>query len=117
MSEQQQQVRQNHYGKNQEDPVFTEHSRDLVTHLWPIFGLVGGNDSRICHNIPFYAVRLIPVAIWRIFSCVASARESSPTLSPSCMTKIRSLIPRTSGSSEEIIMIALPDRTNSVISR
>ena len=79
-----------------------------MTHLLPLISLIGGNDSRIFHKTPFYAVKLIPVAIWRIFSWVASPRESSPTLSPSCMTMIRSLIPRTSGNSDEIIMIALP---------
>ena len=98
-------------------PYLLNTLESMVTHPLPLFGLVCGNDSRIFHNTPFYAVKLIPVAIWRIFSCVASARESSPTLSPSCMTMIRSLIPRTSGNSDEIMMIALPERTNSVISR
>ncbi len=51
---------------------------------------------------------MYPVANCIIFSCVASSRESSPTSLPSCITSILSHMPRTSGSSLEIISIATP---------
>ena len=50
-----------------------------------------------------------PTARFMISSCVAHATPViSPRMRPSCMTRIRSHIPRTSGNSELIIKIALP---------
>ena len=49
-----------------------------------------------------------PSASSRIASCVASARSSMPATVPPCITAIRSLMPRISGSSDEIIRIARP---------
>ena len=53
----------------------------------------------------------------RIASWVASARSSSPTIVPPCITAMRSLMPRISGSSDEIITIASPPPASSLISR
>jgi hypothetical protein len=49
-----------------------------------------------------------PTACFMIASSLASARASSPTMVPSRMTRTRSLMPRTSGSSEEIMMMPTP---------
>src|ERR1700687_879536 len=43
--------------------VLIEYAREQVTHPLPLFSLACGNDSRIFHNNPLYAVKLIPVAI------------------------------------------------------
>ena len=56
-----------------------------------------------------------PVANVIIFSCVASLRSSTPAIEPSRITIMRSLIPMTSGSSEETMMIATPAAVNSFI--
>ena len=47
-------------------------------------------------------------AIARIVSAVASARERTPAIVPRRITAIRSLMPRISGNSDEIIRIASP---------
>ena len=49
-----------------------------------------------------------PAAAWITRSGVASARDSSATSRPSRITRIRSLMPRTSGSSEEMRRIVRP---------
>ena len=46
-------------------------------------------------------------------SCVASSRESSPTISPSATTRMRSLMLRTSGSSDEMRMMPMPSWASS----
>src|SRR4051794_34112162 len=51
------------------------------------------------------------------FSWVASARLKVPLTWPSCMTMTRSDMPRTSGSSEEIMTIAMPLAARSETSR
>lgn len=56
-----------------------------------------------------------PVARCMMRSCVASARVNSPVKRPSCITRMRSLIPSTSGSSDEIMMIATPRATSAFI--
>ncbi len=48
---------------------------------------------------------------------VASARESSAVIRPSCITSTRSAMPSTSGSSEEIITMATPRPARSERSR
>ena len=58
-----------------------------------------------------------PSASSRIASWVASARSSVPATVPPCITAIRSLMPRISGSSDEIIRIAMPRAASSPISR
>ena len=57
------------------------------------------------YTLPSAAVCLL-MASSRIFSWVASARLSSPVTRPSHMTTIRSHIPKISGISEEIMMMA-----------
>ena len=52
-----------------------------------------------------------------ILACVASARSTSATMRPARMTRMRSLMPMTSGSSLEIMMIAMPFCANSLIRR
>ena len=52
-----------------------------------------------------------------IFSCVAPAADNSPRTDPSRMTRIRSQIPSSSGSSEEITRIAFPCAASSFSSR
>ena len=59
----------------------------------------------------------LPVAARMMLSCVASLRSNSPPTLPSCMTSTRSLMPRISGSSEEIMMMALPSWASLHISR
>ena len=49
-------------------------------------------------------------------SCVASARDSSPTISPSATTRMRSLMLRTSGSSDEMRMMPMPSCASSSMS-
>ena len=51
-----------------------------------------------------------------IFSWVASAAGSSPVIRPSHMTTMRWLMRRISGSSEEIMMMALPCSARSLSS-
>src|SRR5262249_23744396 len=63
--------------------------------------------------IPDYAV----VAAAVNFSCGASARLNWPVKCPSSMTRIRSLMPRTSGNSEEISKIASPCAARLLIKR
>src|SRR5581483_7789912 len=58
-----------------------------------------------------------PVAAAMIFSSDASDWASSATRRPSRITRIRSLMCSTSGSSDEIIKIATPSRASSVSSR
>ena len=53
----------------------------------------------------------------RIASWVAPSRSMIATIVPPCMTAIRSLMPRISGSSEEIIRMARPSPASSLISR
>ena len=50
-------------------------------------------------------------------SWVASARSRIPTIVPPCITAIRSLMPRISGSSDEIIRMASPRPASSLMSR
>ena len=50
----------------------------------------------------------IPAAAAMIGSCVASSRDNSATSRPSRITSTRSLIPRISGNSDEIIRIVNP---------
>src|SRR6516225_7090831 len=50
----------------------------------------------------------------RTRDCVASLRERTPAIFPPRITAIRSLIPRTSGSSDEIMMIAIPCSARSI---
>ena len=60
----------------------------------------------------FFSIYLAPfpvpfsIAISRILSCVASSRDSSPVFRPLHITMILSAIPKISGISEEIRMIA-----------
>src|SRR5262249_34952556 len=49
-----------------------------------------------------------PAAAWMTLSCVASARENSATSRPSRITRTRSLMPRISGSSDEMSRIVSP---------
>src|SRR3954468_9503119 len=58
-----------------------------------------------------------PVARRITLSSSASARLSSPVRRPSCMTSTRSAMPRTSGSSLEIMSTATPSPASSLISR
>src|SRR6185295_12492161 len=58
---------------------------------------------------------LCPNASERMFCCVASSLERTRTMEPSYMTAILSLIPRISGSSDEIIMIATPRSARSIM--
>ncbi len=51
------------------------------------------------------------------FSWVASARSRVPISSPSCITITRSLMPSTSGSSEEIMITAMPSLARKEIRR
>src|SRR5208337_1243735 len=51
-----------------------------------------------------------------ILTWVASLRSTMPVMRPSCMTRMRSLIPRTSGISDEIIITATPCPASSVMS-
>ena len=74
----------------------------------------GSNDDHGFFNslhivfLPFCR-RFCQLSIFSIiFSCVASARVSSPLQRPSCSTNTRSDMPSISGISEEIIMMALP---------
>src|SRR5262249_29700276 len=48
-------------------------------------------------------------------SGVASERSNSPTIVPPCMTTMRSLMPRISGSSEEIMRTATPCSAKPII--
>jgi hypothetical protein len=57
-----------------------------------------------------------PVARRMTASWEASLRDSSPARRPSCMTRMRSHMPSTSGSSLEIISTATPLRTSSFMS-
>ncbi len=56
-------------------------------------------------------------SIAAIRSCVASSRDRTPAIVPACMTAMRSLMPSTSGNSEEIITIAAPRSRSSFINR
>src|SRR5690606_26423959 len=58
-----------------------------------------------------------PEAAARIFSWVASSLLNSAAIRPWCMTSTRSLIPSTSGRSEEMSRMAMPSRVNRFISR
>ena len=51
-----------------------------------------------------------------IFSCVASLMSISPVLTPSHMTMMRSDMRKSSGNSEEIMMMDLPSATRRFIS-
>ena len=64
-------------------------------------------------SFPVAQAAFWPVASCITASCVASAAGSSPATRPSCITRIRSLIPSTSGNSEEIITTATPLATSS----
>ena len=55
-----------------------------------------------------HATASTPAAAWMTRSWVASARDSSATSRPSLMTRTRSLMPRISGSSEEMSRIVRP---------
>src|SRR5665647_1252336 len=58
---------------------------------------------------PIHATTSVEAVAARItVSGVASARENLAVIRPSCITMTRSAIPSTSGSSEEIIKIAIP---------
>ena len=68
-----------------------------------------------------YAMVVVLPAGWRCraaqraassmtFTWVASARSRKPVTRPSCMTMMRSLMPSTSGISDEIMMTATPSR-------
>src|SRR4051794_7765419 len=63
------------------------------------------------------AVSSCPVAARTTDSSSASSRESSRTSRPSCMTRTRSAMPSTSGSSLEIIRTARPWAASSDMSR
>src|SRR4051794_8524774 len=58
-----------------------------------------------------------PVAARMMRSSSASARGISPVIRPSCITRTRSAMPSTSGSSEEIIRTAIPWPARSLSSR
>src|SRR5699024_5447005 len=57
------------------------------------------------------------VAANMTFSDVASSRSISAVMRPSCMTRMRSAMPSTSGSSEEIMTMARPWPASSESSR
>ena len=75
-----------------------------------------GYFAHACAPMPFCWADAPPSAQFRIFSSVASARVNSPAMRPSRMTMTRSLMPRISGSSEEIIRMAAPRFTSSPMS-
>ncbi len=52
-----------------------------------------------------------------IASWLAWSRSRIPTIFPACITAIRSLMPRTSGSSDEIMRMASPRPASSLMSR
>ena len=62
-------------------------------------------------------VATCPSASSRIASWVAAGRSSTPTIAPPCITAIRSLMPRISGSSDEIIRMARPRPASSLMRR
>ena len=60
------------------------------------------------HTRDDHAAASTPAAAWMTRSCVASSRDNSATSCPSRMTRMRSLIPRISGSSDEMRRIVRP---------
>src|SRR5471032_909776 len=75
----------------------------------------GGHGGRMsCHHAAFPNMEGdAPSAALITRSSLASARAISALMRPSCMTRMRSAMPSTSGSSLEIIRTAMPSRTSS----
>ena len=67
------------------------------------------SESRAADRYP------LPSAAAMMLAAVALSRGNSAAIVPACMTATRSLIPRISGSSEEIIRIAMPRSARSCI--
>ena len=67
----------------------------------------------VVHDVSFSVRAGEVVARYMIFCSVASARLSSPLSRPSWKTRMRSLMPRSSGSSEETMMMPTPWRVSS----
>ena len=81
----------------------------------PTRGIDVGAKAEIYRLISFLASE--GMAVIMTFSWVASLRSRVPIRSPSCITITRSLMPNTSGSSEEIMITAMPSLARKEIKR
>src|SRR2546428_675718 len=92
--------------KERSDGNEDEHERELADLLRP------DAAEQPCHAVPAGA-SVCPIAAANTRSWVASALAKTATCRPSRMTRMRSLIARTSGSSELIRMMARPSWASS----
>src|SRR5439155_3958577 len=117
------------YGRYQDRSILQQHAAEILIGK-EIGGKAGQDQQQDAEGRGHPAFALVtinhagtalslgwPSASARIFSCVASARFSVPITVPPRRTVMRSLMPRISGSSDEIIRMAIPWAASAPMSR